>query len=73
MVVKKVMISLDETLLSDVDKLVKAGCYKNRSALVHNALMQIPPLKALAVERFGKLLTEPANKITTNDVKEEKT
>lgn len=52
MAIKKVMVSLDGTLVSDMDKLVKAGCYKNRSALIHDALMQIAPLKALADNRF---------------------
>jgi Arc/MetJ-type ribon-helix-helix transcriptional regulator len=58
MVVKKVMISLDEAVICDMDKLVKAGCYKNRSSLIQDALMQIPPLKTLADERFHKLVTQ---------------
>ncbi len=58
MVVKKVMISLDGTLVSDMDNLVKAGFYKNRSALVHSALMEIQPLKELVEKRFYKLMHE---------------
>lgn len=58
MAIKKVMVSLDETLVSDMDNLVKAGFYKNRSALVHNALMGIQPLKALAEDRFQKIMDD---------------
>lgn len=69
MAIKKVMVSLDGTLVSDMDKLVKAGCYKNRSALIHDALMQIPPLKTLADGRFNKFLEDAMTPRTaTNEV-----
>ena len=58
MVQKKVMISLPEETLKDVDGLVKAGFYRTRSDLIYEAVMKIDPIKILAERRTDARLKE---------------
>ena len=51
MVQKKVMISLPEETLKDIDDLVKAGFYRTRSDLIYEAVMKIDPIRILSERR----------------------
>lgn len=59
---KRVIISLEENLVKDIDALIKAGFYRNRPELITEALLKIEPLKKLAEKRrsetFLKLLKD---------------
>lgn len=58
MVAKKVTISLNEELLSDMDKLIQTGAYDGRSDLIYHALMQIEPLKTIHEKRTGERIKD---------------
>lgn len=60
---KRLNVAIEENLLNDVDKLIKAGLYKNRCDIINYALRQIEPLKMLETQRTSKLLKETIEKV----------
>lgn len=54
----RISLTVNGDTLKDMDKLIQAKFYRNRTELVDQALMKIEPLKRLREERTAETMME---------------
>lgn len=69
---KRINITLDEDLLKDMDALITAGFYANRTDVIEEGLLLISPLKVLKDKRVAqkiKDITIAASKMSDTPIR----
>ena len=70
MCMKSIHINVPDDLLEIIDKMVESGLYKNRTEVIHQALINYEPIRHILrrkqIEIIEKITKEVSKQITLN-------